>query len=54
MSLLSRIKGLLQINRLERDLDEELRSHVEMRTADNVAAGMEAREARYDAQRRFG
>jgi predicted permease len=54
MSLLSRLKGLLQINRLERDLDEELRSHVEMRTADSVAGGMEAREARYDARRRFG
>jgi predicted permease len=54
MSLLSRLRGLLQINRLERDLDEELRSHVEMRTADNVAAGMGVREARYDAQRRFG
>ena len=54
MSLFSRLKGLLQIHRLERDLDEELRSHIEMRAADNVAAGMSAQEARYDAQRRFG
>jgi predicted permease len=54
MSLLSRLKGLLQIGRLERDLDEELRSHIEMRAADNVAAGMPMEEARYDAQRRFG
>jgi hypothetical protein len=54
MSLLSRLKGLLQINRLERDLDEKPRSHVETRTANNAAAGMEAREARYDAQRRLG
>ncbi|HKW63542.1 MAG TPA: ABC transporter permease [Candidatus Acidoferrum sp.] len=54
MSLLSRLKGLLQIRRLEHDLDEELRSHVEMRSADNVAAGMSPEEARYDAQRRFG
>lgn len=54
MSLISRLKGLLQIGRLERDLDDELRTHIEMRTADNVAAGMSPKEARYDAQRRFG
>src|SRR5713101_2145341 len=54
MSLLSRLKGLFQINRLERDLDEELRSHIDMRTNDNLAAGMSPQEARYDAQRRFG
>src|SRR3984893_10149126 len=54
MSLLSRLRGLLRINRLERDLDDELRSHVEMRAADNIAAGMSPQEARYDAQPRFG
>ena len=54
MSLLSRLKGLLQMRRLERDLDEELRSHIEMRAADNMASGMSPQEARYDAQRRFG
>src|SRR5258706_4814848 len=40
--------------RLDQDLDEELRSHLEMRAADNLAAGMSARDARYDAQKRFG
>jgi predicted permease len=54
VSLLSRLEGLFHIYRLERNLDEELRSHIEMRTADNVAAGMSPEEARYDAQRRFG
>jgi len=54
MSLLFRLKSLLRINRLERDLDEELGSHIEMRTADNIAAGMSPQDARYDAQRRFG
>ncbi len=54
MSLLSRLKGLLQIQRLEHDLDDELLSHIEMRTEDNLAAGMSPEEARYDAQRRFG
>lgn len=53
MGLLSRLKGLFRINRLERDLDEELCSHMEMRARDNIAAGRSPREARYDA-RRFG
>jgi putative ABC transport system permease protein len=54
MSLLSRIRGLFRIEKLERELEEELRSHVEMRTQDNVAAGMSLEEARYQAQRQFG
>ncbi len=54
MSLLSRLAGLLKIRRLERDVEEELRAHLEMRAQDNVAAGMSPEEARYDAQRRFG
>ncbi len=54
MSLLSRFKGLLRINHLERELDDELRSHIEMRTQDNLASGMSPDEARYDALRRFG
>src|SRR5579859_7877775 len=54
MSLLSRLKGLFRIDRLERELDDELRSHIEMRTRDNLASGMSPDEARYDAQRRFG
>jgi hypothetical protein len=54
VSWIARLRGLLRRDRLDRDLDDELRSHVEMRAADNMAAGMSASEARYDAQRRFG
>jgi putative ABC transport system permease protein len=54
MSLLSRLKGLLKIHRLERDVEDELRAHLEMRAQDNLAAGMSPEEARYDARRRFG
>jgi putative ABC transport system permease protein len=39
---------------LDRDLDEELRSHIEMRAADNLAAGMTPEAARFEAQKRFG
>jgi predicted permease len=54
MGLFSRLKGLFQIRRIESELDEELRSHVEMRAKDNIKEGMAPDEARYDAQRRFG
>ena len=54
MSLITRIKGMLRRERLDHDLDEELRSHLEMRAADNLAAGMSPEQARFDAQRRFG
>jgi putative ABC transport system permease protein len=54
MSWISRLRGLLRRDRLGEDLDEELRSHLEMRAADSMAAGKTPEEARYDAQRRFG
>jgi putative ABC transport system permease protein len=54
MSLFARLRGLFRINRLEQELDEELQSHLEMRTQDNLAAGMSPEEARYEAQKRFG
>lgn len=54
MPLRSRIRSLLRIERLERDLDEELRSHIEMRAQDNIASGMSAEEARFLAHRQFG
>jgi putative ABC transport system permease protein len=54
VSLLSRLRGMLRSERLNHELDEELRSHIEMRAADNAATGMPPEEARFDAQRRFG
>jgi putative ABC transport system permease protein len=54
MSLIRRMRAMLQGDKLDRNLDEELRSHVEMRAQDNITSGMNAEEARYAAQRRFG
>lgn len=54
MSRLARLLGMLKRKQLDFELDEELRSHLEMRAADNVASGMGPEEAHYDAQRRFG
>ena len=39
---------------MEREIDEELRSHLEMRAEDNMAQGMTKEEASRDARLRFG
>jgi hypothetical protein len=39
---------------IERDIEEELRFHLEMRARDNIEAGMTAAEAEVEALRRFG
>ena len=54
MSWTRRLRGLLRSKKLDRDLDEELNAHIEMRTRDNIASGMSEEEARHDAKRRFG
>jgi len=57
MSLGHRIANLFSRSlrsRVEREIDEELRSHLEMRTDDNIAAGMSPEEGRRDALLRFG
>ena len=42
------------IREIEQEILDELEFHLEMRTLDNVSAGMPADEARHDAVRRFG
>jgi len=37
-----------------REVENELRFHIEMRTRDNIAAGMSPEDAEADAMRRFG
>ena len=54
MSLIARLRGMWRRERLDQDLDEEMRSHLEMRAADNLAAGMSPEVARVEAKRRFG
>ncbi len=49
-----RIEGMLQKRKLDADMAEEMRSHIEMRTRENIEAGMPADEARYAAIRQFG
>jgi putative ABC transport system permease protein len=46
--------GLTRQRELDAEMDEEMRSHIEMRTQRNIAAGMSQPEARYEALKRFG
>lgn len=50
----ARLRGLFGRRRLERELDEEVRFHLEMQIEDNLKAGMQPEEARYAALRSFG
>ena len=54
MRWLSKIRGMTKRQKLDAELDEELRSHLEMRAADEIRNGMPVIDAKYDAQRRFG
>jgi len=50
----SRLYGLLCKNRIEQEMDEELRFHLRMRTRENIERGMRPDEAELTARRRFG
>jgi hypothetical protein len=54
MGIVRRLSALMKQSRVEREIDEELRSHLEMRAADNMAQGMTKEEASRDARLRFG
>jgi predicted permease len=54
MKLLRKLRSLFRKDRVESDMAEEMRFHLENRTADNLADGLSPDEARSAAQRRFG
>ena len=54
LSFVNRIRGLILGRRIERDLDEEMRYHLESRARELVAEGMPEAEARAAARRAFG
>jgi len=55
--MLSRLKtalrALLRRSQAERELDEELRNHIEQQTEQNIRLGMNPEEARYAARKAF-
>jgi len=54
MAIFRRIANLFRRSRLDREIDAELRSHIALRTDDNLESGMSPVEARRDALIRFG
>jgi putative ABC transport system permease protein len=49
-----RLRGMIFKRRFERDLEDEIRSHLEMQIEENVRQGMTSEEARQAASRKFG
>ncbi len=54
MSIFRRITNIFFRSRLDREIRDELQSHIDLRTEDNLVAGMSTTEARRDALIRFG
>jgi putative ABC transport system permease protein len=53
-SLFHRVRGVVRAETIHREIDEEVRFHIEMRIEENIRHGMSPEEARRDAERRFG
>src|SRR5262245_27816464 len=53
-NLRTRLRALLRRSEMERELDEELRYHIEQQTEQNIRLGMNPEEARRAAQKAFG
>src|SRR5919198_3172103 len=49
-----RLLARLRRGRYEREMEEEMRFHLEMQIEQNLASGMVMEEARYAARRQFG
>ena len=50
----TRLYGLLRKNRIEREMEDEMRFHLLMRTRQSIERGMRPDEAEREARRRFG
>jgi predicted permease len=53
-NLFRRVRGLVRAEAIHREIDEEVRFHIEMRIEENIRRGMPPEEARRVAERRFG
>src|SRR6266700_3519925 len=53
-TLQRRFRALFHKEKLDARMDDEMRSHIEMQTQENIEAGMKPEEARYAALRQFG
>jgi predicted permease len=53
-SIFHRLRSVIQRRAAKQEIDEELRFHIEQRTAENTAGGMSPEEADREARKRFG
>jgi hypothetical protein len=53
-TLLSRVASLLRAWHLDAELDEELRSHIDLAAQENLASGMDRHQAPKAAMNSFG
>jgi predicted permease len=54
MKVFRKLRALFHKEKLDREMDEEMRFHLALRTAEHVKDGLSPEEARYAAQRKFG
>src|SRR5687767_5430433 len=54
MSMWRKFTSLFQREKLDTEMSEEMRTHLELQVRENLARGMSPDEARYAAQRSFG
>ncbi len=54
MKLLRKIRALFRKEKLDAEMAEEMRAHLEMQMVENLKCGMSAEQACYAAQRKFG
>ncbi|HTO04275.1 MAG TPA: permease prefix domain 1-containing protein, partial [Opitutus sp.] len=54
MKFWPKLRALVRKDKLDAEMAEEMRLHLEMQTERNIAAGMDPNEARYAAWRQFG
>jgi hypothetical protein len=50
----TRVRGLLEKDEVEREMDEEMRFHIRMRAEENRRSGMTSAAAEREALKRFG
>jgi predicted permease len=51
---LAKLSGLFRAKRIARELDDEIRTHIDMQVTENLEEGMQPDEARHAAHRSFG
>src|SRR5258708_5313127 len=54
MKVWFKLRGLFRKEKLDADMSEEMRLHLDQRARENIAAGLSPEEARYAALRKFG